>query len=144
MVKRLTAFLFILLANIILLAHTVIPHHHVNRLPGLVLIDGHQFDNCMYDLGDIHPQNHDDHHGNELYSCLLSEQFLNRSNSHRIDINYLDVTSSSPDLFTTYPDKYWQWNSVKKTIRFVPIQLLRTNYTDYINRCSGLRAPPLA
>jgi hypothetical protein len=141
MIKRSWAILFLFLANIVLLGHSIIPHHHVNRLPSVVPIHGHQFDKCKFEPGEFHPENH--HHGSDFYHCLLNQHFLNRSNSHRVDINYLDVESSSPDLFTSYPDKYWLWNSVKKTIRFVPIHVFRTNYTDYVNRCSGLRAPPL-
>jgi len=144
MIKRSWAIFFLFLANIVLLGHSIIPHHHTNSLPSFVSIHTHQYDHCESEPGEFHSENHDHNDRSDFYHCLLNQNFFNRSNSHRNDINYLDVASSSPDLFTTYPDKYWQWNSVKKTIRFVPIQLLRTNYTDYINRCSGLRAPPLA
>jgi hypothetical protein len=143
MVKRTAAFLFILLANIILLAHTVIPHHHVNRLPSVVPIHGHQFDNCTSEPGEYHPENHDHHQGSDFYHCLLNQHFLNRSNSQRIDINDLDVASSFPILLIALSDNNQVWNSVKKPIRFVPIHPLRNNYTDYVNLCSGLRAPPV-
>lgn len=81
--RKTAALFFIILANICLLAHAVIPHHHHDKkvvvIFGLMGIFGHeQHSHCHPHL---HHQHGNDDHGCHCYShqsedCLLNETLL--------------------------------------------------------------------
>jgi hypothetical protein len=142
MIKKSWALFFLIFANIVLFGHSIIPHHHVNNLPAIVPVHGHQFEICKPGHCNFYSENHKHHQGSELYHCLLNQLFLNRSNSQRIDVNDLNIANSNSDIFANYPDQLCLKYSGIKPKHLIPIHFIRSNYTDYVNRCSGLRAPP--
>ena len=73
-VNRKVSIMFLLLANVFLLAHAVVPHHHHDSVLVAVLdLHGHHHDN------DSHHQDHDSHHHDASHHhdgpemCLISQ-----------------------------------------------------------------------
>ena len=72
--KRSVSIMFLLLANVFLLAHAVVPHHHHDSMPVAVLdMHGHHHNH------DSHHQDHDSHHHDASHhhdgpeTCLISQ-----------------------------------------------------------------------
>lgn len=79
MYKRRIAFTFLLLANLILLAHTAIPHHHHQNL--LCFEREHCSDDGLpHEHG---PQDQDHQHDNDPFGnlCLLADDFISASSN---------------------------------------------------------------
>lgn len=75
--KRSVSIIFLLLANVFLLAHAVVPHHHHDNMPVAVLdLYGHHHDHHDHDS---HHQDHDSHHHDASHhhdcpeTCLISQ-----------------------------------------------------------------------
>ena len=65
--KRSVSIIFLLLANVFLLAHAVVPHHHHDNMPVAVLdLHGHHHDN------DSHHHDASQHHDGPE-TCLISQ-----------------------------------------------------------------------
>ena len=69
--------IFLLLANVFLLANAIVPHHHHDSMPVAVLDShGHHHDHHDHDS---HHQDHDSHHNNASHhhdgpeTCLISQ-----------------------------------------------------------------------
>ena len=127
MLKKSTAILLLVLANLIILAHNFVPHHH-------------HHDNA--DLTHEHDQNH--HEKKDEANNLFSNIFHGDSGFTFISIDNNNQASKSPYLFTSldlllelYVGNY-----------LIP-PLLKSDYT-YLNQkyqsphscTSGLRGPP--
>ena len=85
MIKRTTAVAFLMLANFILLAHAVVPHHHHNKQVCL------EKTHCIHDgFTDEHDNNRDSHSHdgeNNHNDCVLKEPVGVLSNQWRSDSN---------------------------------------------------------
>ena len=75
--KRKVSIIFLLLANVFLLAHAVVPHHHHDSMPVAVLdLHGHHHDHHDHDS---HHQDHNSHHHDASHhhdgpeTCLISQ-----------------------------------------------------------------------
>jgi hypothetical protein len=142
--KNITIFL-LFLANIILMFHTVFPHHH--HYNQVCLISSH----CEND-SDAH--NHDltsnehEHDGNKDSKCCALKQvvavppnFL-RQHYEIADISLTFDFSNSffSILFNTSVDltpEFDIYNARGQTI-------ISSNYINYVNQNTGLRAPPIS
>jgi basic membrane lipoprotein Med (substrate-binding protein (PBP1-ABC) superfamily) len=135
--KRIALF-FILFANIIFLAHSIIPHHHHNGLVVSVasIKSGHNNDKSFND----HSHDIDDD-----ANCALREEILIPGRSFRFaanqqeedkDINtYKSIHNSIPLL--TNPSDYLSCFSFR-------IHNDISQYLFVLNKSQGLRAPPLS
>ena len=121
--KRVLSLSFFLLTGIVILAHAIIPHHHHN---------GISF------ISEATQPEHDDEHEN----CLFSKVYIRVSNDkqtfrlHDFDFDLLaSVLILSSDVIIPQTN-----DDVCFTFRQRPYLLF--DYTEFITRSSGLRAPP--
>jgi hypothetical protein len=138
MTTKKTAFLFLLVANLILLAHAVIPHHHHNLV---VCIEGshcqdsenHEHSNC----------NHTDDETGDC--CVLNQLVLMPGNNMRHEINCAISDDFNPPFDgTPIILSYTDFNVGPKSIKAkVPIPVIQSAYTQFVALSSGLRAPPV-
>jgi len=142
MTKKTGTLFFLFLANIILLGHAIIPHHHSNSLPSLVAIHGHHDEDSKSDSDEHHPENHDHNSDNDFRNCLLNQFFRTQTHSHRLDVKYLDNYNPHTDFYATLPGKLLVEIANTASPPTIPKYCLRSNYTDYVNYSCGLRAPP--
>ena len=122
--KRKVSILFLLLANLFLLAHAVVPHHHHESVPVEVL----------HLHGNGHHHNHDSsHHHNSPETCLISQSAAG------VVVRHSDGAPLSPMSAVLFDG--WEEPSLEaERLMFAPITydaLFRPH------RALSLRAPPL-
>lgn len=143
MIKRLPAILFILVANIVLLAHAVIPHHHHEK--EVCIVSSH----CDSD-GDSHNHDkaehkHQHHGGNSVDHCVLQQILISPPNKIKHEIKSLDLDTNL--FLTDYSQAIFNDNSndlvcFSSYLKSKPPSITYT-YLNYASTVLGLRAPPL-
>lgn len=156
MIRKIAAISFILIANLIMLAHAVIPHHHHNEAE--ICVDtshykGHS--ECHNHSNEAHHHHSGSDHSNDIFHqhehdenndyqcCLVKPVVILPSNS--ID---LECKSYQTNLHTLSFDNFnflnQRLNKVYPTGRFKEIcATLSALYPQISKQSFGLRAPPL-
>lgn len=137
MTRKKTAILFILLANIILLAHAVVPHHH--HFGEFYLVS----DNCQTTCK-IHNHEHDGNKCTE--NCVLKQVEVIQANSARHEFKCLvcDINHTQAIHFLAVFLSNEFNLIVPETVQKAQIPLKITTELSFISTSSGLRAPPTA
>jgi len=142
MIKRSTAFFYILFASIVLLVHAVIPHHHHESKIFIVNSDC-QADNGVHKHGTTE-HNHEDHSESNSEYCVIQQIVVVRSNQVRHELKSQD-SSDNHSQFDGF-----KANLFKKGLN-VPfptilsnsqVSSLPSNYSTFASTGLGLRAPP--
>ena len=133
---------FLLLANFIILAHAVIPHHHHESL---VCIN---FNHCQDD-SDEHQHNtpehsHDDNNSSDC--CILNQVLVFPANTVRQESNCVVSNDFHPSIANVLAISSIQRLIVLDTIFYkkMPDPFIRSFYTIFSITSFGLRAPPIA
>lgn len=153
--KRFTAIFFILLANICLLAHAVIPHHHHNRVAVAVVDVTNLFDHPHHAHGHSHShesphshyhhshRNHESHqHDSHAEDCLISDGLFASFRSQGADLGWQndDGAGFQTDFICA---AYWDFCISQSAETQQPSFIYQTNVPPGADVCSnGLRAPP--
>lgn len=137
----------LLLANIVLLVHAVIPHHHHDQLFNFCDITFHQHDainHCRHlqSTGTFSENDKHTHRGLGLDDCVLDDvyvRFVNDDHRIYVDESHIDFPSS---LLCSLP-----YNPIQIKAAFTPLPFrqkphLESFYTNHITQSTGLRAPP--
>lgn len=137
MIKKLTAFSFILIANLVLLAHAVLPHHHHEQQ---VCIER---THCVEDVT-IHSLNSTDNHqhdGSDSTTCVLKQAVIIPSSQTRF-INNCDNCSDNHihDYIILSNLGYEHTQFVSEIVTHIPE--FPSFYTTFVTPTLGLRAPP--
>lgn len=139
MVKKTTAILFILLANIILLAHALAPHNHSNGLVCIckTTINAHQHETSKC--------NHKNNGKTSSDYCILTQLIVIRNTQIRQEYKNVDLA-----------DNHYQFDGLQAVLLNNSFkgfrQVYRTNlhllqigtlFNHFLNTGLGLRAPPV-
>lgn len=138
--RKAISIFFILLANIVVLAHTVVPHHHHNKIFVAIVnvLDG--------EVQDVLNHHHDDTHPHETNpeDCAINETLAAAASRLQkdecLDFGTFDFDSHL-DLFVTdimasvVPEPVGD-------LPFIPKPYTAGNHLDFVARAIGLRAPP--
>ena len=141
MVKRSTAYFYILLSSFVLLAHVAIPHHqHKSEI--FIVNPGCQTDNGAHKHENT-GHKHKEHDGNDTGYCVI-QQVLVRSNEIKYELKRQEN-----------PDNWSQFEGIRiflcKKALIAPFPLISSNayfallsstYTTFVRTRLGLRAPP--
>jgi hypothetical protein len=138
--KKSGALLFVLMANILLVSHSIFPHQHYG---GFAWIPAAHHKDHHHPAG-IHTEDcdhkHQDHDHDQ--SCLLSQAYLVPVNSSRLDCPVTDPVNQHLDFQLLFTDP----NASASLVSFqkIPLPPLITHgrYPLPVTCCSGLRAPP--
>jgi len=145
--KKAIGFLFLLLANLALLAHTVIPHHHPDAhhisICSLLAADDAHNSHCSH-----HDINGQEHGANGLGDgCLLNGLYIRVTSGHNSTPSDEDQASNDHTV-TGYPFIYFVVNPATvlrddggRPFRHRPFLL--SSYPQYVTCSVGLRAPPV-
>ena len=142
MIQRITAISFMLLANIVLLAHTVVPHHH--HTMQVCLVNAHCQDDDKVHSHQSRPHDHQ-HDGEDTTKCILKQIVIIPSNGLRKD----NLVSDSSDFDLDH--KSVQLSLLRFTYAIsenICIATLKDPddtprlYSVMISHSLGLRAPP--
>jgi hypothetical protein len=145
--KRALGISFLLLANVITLVHSVVPHHHHNGIPVAFAITHHEHsdiehDHHLHDTAQPVKQEGDSHKHTIAEECLLQTVYVKINHGERafrlMDNGFdpffclfvLYATYSIPEI-TDYGLPFWQK------------PYLISYLTEYISQSLGLRAPPV-
>jgi|GEM_PF-3315321 len=140
MFKRSAGLLFILIANILLVAHSILPHQHFG---GFAWIHADHYEDQNEPAG-IHTEDadhkHEDHDNDQ--ACLLKQAYLVPANSSRLDCPLVDQLNQNFDFQLIYTNQ-----DTSRYLPFfykipVPPLLLLGRYSLLVTCCVGLRAPP--
>ena len=131
MIRRTASILFLLLANLILLVHTVIPHHHHANLicfkHDLQLTDNHD----------------DNHHDKDNDICSLQNIIVIVQNNQEIKSvspqNYIDQFNNSQALLSNSN----QYIPIQSKIIWLKHYHSPPYYSPLFENNKGLRGPPL-
>ena len=151
--KRITAIFFILLANIALLAHAVIPHHHHDKVAVAIIniFEGHQshnHENDEHDHSHHHHQTAEHHshhhsHNGDAEECLISDTVYipSKIQEDLANADWLDGQDFDIELI-------WIADNISIASCFEVLSLKPKPYTarihlDCLTRSIGLRAPPV-
>jgi cell division protein FtsL len=137
--KNKTAFIFVLLANMVLLAHAVIPHHHHQQQ---VCVES---THCLNDeYAHTHESSqHNHHHDGSADNCCILKQAvfittvqlrLSDSNNTCLDNHTLNFIILSDFGF----DEFYSLSVIASCIPEISFTI-----TSYVTKTLGLRAPPI-
>jgi hypothetical protein len=137
--KKRIAILFVLLANIILLAHAVLPHHYHEKLFCI------ESTHCTEDAT-IHTQNSTEHNhqhdGTDNTTCVLNQVVIILPNQGRILNEFENCTDTcNHNFYITAPFEYPHLQSLPAIVSTVP--KLNLFFTTFVSPTLGLRAPPV-
>jgi len=139
MIKRYTAILIILLANTLILAHAVIPHHH--HEDKICFTESH-CDHEDHDNNKNHEHDHDS--DNEHVFCLLKQIVGVPVNHLKQDYKCpgfdLDQLNNNFHIFLTDVNTN---DFVQKVFLVSHHPFISSNYSEHLIKSSGLRGPPV-
>lgn len=142
--KRLIALTLLMLANIFLLAHVVLPHSHHDGVVCFSLEEMVHQHHCSHNHVDAcdcnchHAENH--HHHGDSEDCNLKEIVIRQDNNSHHEIlpcatclSLLYTIYSLNDLYLVVPEYGHRLVQKPYLITYIP---------PYVGTISGLRAPP--
>ena len=138
MIKKVTAYSLILIANIVLLAHAVLPHHHHEQL---VCIEQTHCTNDAISHSQTASDNHHQHDGAHLATCILKQAIIISTSQARL-LNNCDNCSDNHnhDFFILSYFGLETLQPITVTVSTVPE--FTFTFSSYITSSLGLRAPP--
>jgi hypothetical protein len=142
MINRTTAVAFLMLANILLLAHAVVPHHHHNHQ--VCFVNSH----CNHDdPTHEHDRNRDSHSHdgeNNHDNCVLKEPVAVFSNQWKIDLKITDITdrTGADDFHNCALCDGTEFQCFLLS-SFIYELNTGSSYPSLVSSSLGLRAPPV-
>jgi len=143
MIRRSTAYFYILLTSFVLLAHAVIPHHHHESEIFIVNPD------CKTDKG-IHKHGttehkHKEHNKNDTGYCVIQQVVVVRSDQVKYELKSQDNSDNYQQYNWFKADLYKKSLSVSfpAFLSNVKVLLLSSAYSLLASTALGLRAPPI-
>jgi len=140
MIRKSAGLLFVLIANILLVVHGILPHQHQG---GFAWIPAEHYED-HHDPAGSHAEDADHKHQDHDHdqSCLLAQAYLVPINASRFDCPMVNHQNPNPDLhfIFTYSNSSGYLPSLYKIP--VPPLLPPGSIPRVVSSCSGLRAPP--
>ena len=142
MIKRTIAIALLILANIIILAHAVVPHHHHNKQ--VCLVNSHCINESFTDKHGTNQDSHSHDGENNSDDCVLKLPVVIFSNQWKTDFKFNNKSDhSGPDDF--------HYNLLNSTTEVqIPVQssfnyerITDSSYSSLVSTALGLRAPPV-
>jgi len=136
-----TAFIFVLLANIVLLAHAVIPHHHHTEAPIAIAVDCTNINNEEHSHNERMPICDDEHEKGEIAPCIVTSAMLVPNNQFRLNTSLEQFSSIKFLLFSLSVVNY---STIPDVIHNSEAEIENISlYSRLLVSSQGLRAPPI-
>lgn len=143
MIKRVAALFFILIANIILLAHVAVSHHH--HKSKVCIVSSH----CQTD-SEAHKHNTTEHNhehdgDNNSEYCALNQVVVIRSNQVKHEFKYFNCADNNTQIddFQAVLFDKGLYDLFPTVFSNVQLLLLSSAYSCFVSTGLGLRAPPI-
>ena len=143
MFKRVTPIVFIVLANILLLAHVVLPHHHHHKQ--VCLVKSHCINDNISSGHSSGKESHSHDGENNTNDCVLKELIAVPSNGWKQEFKFASSTNNQQDHGAF---QYNLLNIGEEAITAIFLQSFsvhkkKYSYSYYVSTSLGLRAPPI-
>lgn len=139
MIKKITAFSFLFLANIILLAHGVLPHHHHEQQ--VCFINTH----CTGDAA-IHNHNSTEHShqhdGTDNANCILKQAVIIPSSQSRILKDCDNCIYTHSHDFFIFSNNFAFKDLQPSSLNELTVPKFSSFFISFVTPTLGLRAPP--
>lgn len=139
MIGKLTAYGLIILANIILLAHAVIPHHHHESV--ICIEQKHCQNDTKQHKHNVTEHDHQHNDNKNSTTCILKQSFVvptSQGKYLKTGINYL--YNPNHDCFLSSNFGYSDLQAVLKIAFCFPER--SSSILSFVTSSLGLRAPP--
>jgi hypothetical protein len=136
-----TAFIFVLIANIVMMAHAVIPHHHHADALIEIAVECTNSNHEEHEHNERMPICDDEHEPGELATCFITTAMLTPNNQFRTDTSLEQISNSDILLFTLLVFNY---NAIADDIPNAVAEIENIPlYSRLLVSSQGLRAPPV-
>lgn len=140
MLKKITAYSFLIIANIVLLAHAVIPHHHHHQQ--VCIENTHCVDDEFAHTHDSSEHNHHHDGNNSDNSCYLKQAAVISSVQSKLSHSCNRCPDNHHHDFIITPNfEFDEFHSFSAAVSCIPE--ISFTITSYVTRTLGLRAPPV-
>lgn len=140
MIKKLAAYSFIILANFVLLAHAVLPHHHHQSV---VCVESSHCQNDNNAHTHNTPEDTHQHDGNTSTHCILKQAVIVSSNQGKNETD-LVFNAHYPSLHLHFNLPYTGTEDIIPIFRIIAfVTDISFSFSSYITTSLGLRAPPI-
>ena len=142
MIKRTAAIVLIMIANIMILAHAVIPHHHHNKQ--VCLINSHFTNESFTDEHGTDQDSHSHHRENNSDDCVLKLPLVIFSNQWKTDFKIKNIPdrSSLDDFHYNLLNNKTEFQ-IQVLSSFYYERITHSSYSSLVSASLGLRAPPV-
>ncbi len=137
--KNKTAIFFVLLANIIIVAHAVVPHHHLPRQ--FFIITEHSDEDVNGHKHHTDEHNHEHGDANDYDYCLLKQVITTPANSSKQEFSSPSIDFNFGSVLAILIKNDFACNP-PPILSYRQSTFHNSFYTCFINSVSGLRAPP--
>lgn len=135
------AFIFVLLANMVLLAHAIIPHHHHHESPAAIAFDCSHEEEHEHEHHEKLPFCNDDHEEGETKSCEITDAPIIPNSQNKLNELLEQVVTTDILFISLYVFNYSFFSSGSycpdEIVESIPI------HTRFLFSSQGLRAPPV-
>jgi len=140
MIKKLTAYSFVLIANLVFLAHAVLPHHHHDQI--VCIASAHCVGDQEAHIHNNSAQNHQ-HDGNKNSTgCILKQAVVILPSQVRFLNNCYNCSDNhNKDYFIHSNFEFEDLQTVSVNVASVPE--FDSILISFVTTSPGLRAPPL-
>ncbi|OQX97168.1 MAG: hypothetical protein B6I20_13250 [Bacteroidetes bacterium 4572_117] len=142
MIKRSTAYVYVMIASFVLLVHAVVPHHHHENE---VFISNHgcKTENGVHNHG-TSEHNHNNHDESNSEYCVIEQVVAVRSNlvRHELVCKDLGGKKSNSKEFRAFLFKKCLKVPFSISLSTTQLFLPFSNYSIFASTGLGLRAPP--
>lgn len=143
MFKRVTPIVFIMLANILLLAHAVLPHHHHHKQ--VCLVQSHCINDNISTGHSTGKESHNHDGENNQDDCVLKELIAIPSNDWKQEFKFTasDYHQQDNDAFHYNLLNIGEEAITAIFLQSVSVHEIKYSYSYYVSTSLGLRAPPI-
>lgn len=138
MLKKISAYSFIILANFLLFAHAVVPHHHHQSIACIGSFQSEEKNNKQN-----HSSQKDNHqHDDSSVNCILKQAFIVPPGNGRNEACYDSCSPNhSPDLHFILPYTGYE-NIISSSVTVTSDHFVSFSFSSNVTSSLGLRAPP--
>lgn len=141
--KRNTAFIFTLLASIVLLAHAVVPHHHHES--EVCFTNDHCQTDCDGHDDDATEHNHQHDGDTDAEFCALKTDIVIPTNQLKQECKWVKRVDIDAGFETLQPalSNASYFLQLSPLLARPPTPFITTKYSCFASPIKGLRAPPI-
>ncbi|MGE5354946.1 MAG: DUF6769 family protein [Deltaproteobacteria bacterium] len=139
MMKKIANILFLLLATLFV-THDVLPHHHHDKM--VCIETSHCADDSKPHEHNSNQNEHKHDGNNDVQNCIFKQFIPNQNNTTQKVCKCVNCNNNLPILLFAILFSEFD-NYVVKNTDFSYFPIIQSDYSVFVSKCFGLRAPPI-